>query len=55
MRHFFIDPSLVANPLTIIKGSEAHHIKNVLRLAPGDSIKLFDGSGYEYDAVIANM
>lgn len=55
MRHFFIDPPAASTPLTAIKGSEAHHIKNVLRLKPGDSIKLFDGSGYEYDAVIRNM
>ncbi len=55
MRHFFIDSSVVTKPLAAIKGSEAHHIQNVLRLKPGDSIKLFDGTGFEYEAVIINM
>jgi 16S rRNA (uracil1498-N3)-methyltransferase len=55
MRHFFIDPSLATHSLAAIKGSEAHHIKNVLRLIPGDSITLFDGTGFEYEAVIKEM
>ena len=55
MRHFFIDPSLTTHPLVSIKGSEAHHIKNVLRLLPGDGITLFDGTGFEYEAVIKDI
>lgn len=55
MRYFFIDPSLATKPSAEIRGSEAHHIKNVLRLRPGDGIKLFDGKGFEYEAVIVNM
>ena len=38
-----------------ITGSEAHHIKTVLRLKPGDGLKLFDGTGYEYDGLIVNV
>jgi 16S rRNA (uracil1498-N3)-methyltransferase len=53
MRLFFIDPSAASEPTVAIEGSEAHHIKNVLRLKPGDPIKLFDGTGHEYVAVIA--
>ena len=55
MRYFFIEPSEVKDPLVLITGSEAHHIKTVLRLKPGDSLKLFDGTGYEYDAVISGI
>ena len=55
MRHFFIDPSMLTKPLVMIKGSEAHHIRNVLRLKAGDGIILFDGTGFEYEAVISNM
>ena len=55
MRHFFIDPSAATNSLVAIQQSEAHHIKNVLRLKPGDRIKLFDGTGFEYEGVIKNM
>ncbi len=55
MRYFFIDPSSAARPLVSIKGSEAHHIKNVLRMKPGDSLKLFDGTGFEYEAVLISV
>ncbi len=55
MRHFYIDPSAATKSFIAIKGSEAHHIKNVLRLKPGDLLKLFDGTGYEYEAVISNL
>ena len=55
MRLFFIDPNRLAEPLVTIQGSEAHHIKNVLRLTTGDTIKLFDGTGYEYEATIIKL
>jgi 16S rRNA (uracil1498-N3)-methyltransferase len=55
MRHFFIDPSPTTNSVVAIQQSEAHHIKNVLRLKPGDHIRLFDGTGFEYEAVIRKM
>ena len=55
MRHFFIDPSPALNSMVSIRKSDAHHIKNVLRLKPGDRIKLFDGSGFEYEGVIRKM
>ena len=55
MRYFFIDPSLVTGLEVSITGSEAHHIKNVLRLKPGDGLKLFDGTGFEYEAAIVRV
>jgi 16S rRNA (uracil1498-N3)-methyltransferase len=55
MRHFYIDPTGAIQSLINIEGSEAHHIKNVLRLKPGDPLKLFDGTGSEYEAVIRNF
>ena len=55
MRHFFIDPSPAINSLVAIRKSDAHHIKNVLRLKTGDRLKLFDGAGFEYEAVIRKM
>ena len=55
MRYFFIDPSRVTGPEVPITGSEAHHIKNVLRLQPGDGLKLFDGTGFEYEAAIVRV
>jgi 16S rRNA (uracil1498-N3)-methyltransferase len=55
MRYFFIESSLVTGPVVSITGTEAHHIKNVLRLKPGDGLKLFDGTGFEYAAVIISV
>jgi len=55
MRYFFIDPSLVTGPEVSITGSEVHHIKNVLRLKAGDGLKLFDGTGFEYEAAIVRL
>jgi len=55
MRYFFIEPTRVTGPVASITGPEAHHIKNVLRLKPGDGLKLFDGTGFEYDAVITGV
>ena len=55
MRRFYIDPSAVAGPLVTLRGSEAHHIKNVLRLKREDRIKLIDGTGSEYEAVIKSL
>ena len=55
MRRFFIEPDTADNPVVSITGSEARHIKNVLRLKPGDTIKLFDGTGVEYTASITHL
>ncbi len=52
MRHFFIEPSQLDGCRASFSGAEARHIKNVLRLKPGDAIRLFDGTGVEYVGVI---
>lgn len=38
-----------------ITGSDAAHIKKVLRMKSGDRIGLFDGRGFEYEARIENL
>jgi len=55
MRRFFIEESKIAGPTIIITGSDAAHIKKVLRMEPGDRIGLFDGRGFEYEARIENL
>ncbi|MGD9139233.1 MAG: 16S rRNA (uracil(1498)-N(3))-methyltransferase [Desulfobacterales bacterium] len=55
MRHFYIHSSATPGSVVAIENSEAHHIKNVLRLKTGAAIKLFDGTGYEYEAVIKDL
>jgi 16S rRNA (uracil1498-N3)-methyltransferase len=45
MHCFFIDPNQAAGESIVLTGPEAHHLINVLRMAPGQAIELFDGSG----------
>ncbi len=45
-RRFFVSGPLGAGPLRL-SGPEAHHLIHVLRIAPGQQIVLFDGSGFE--------
>ncbi len=52
MRYFFVDSKALNMPFAAIEGSEVRHMKNVLRLKPGDKIRVFDGEGFEYDASI---
>jgi 16S rRNA (uracil1498-N3)-methyltransferase len=52
MRYFFVESKALNMPFAAIEGSEVRHMKNVLRLKPGDKIRVFDGEGFEYDASI---
>jgi 16S rRNA (uracil1498-N3)-methyltransferase len=38
-----------------LQGDEFHHLRHVLRLAPGAEISLFDGEGSEFQAVIVAL
>lgn len=55
MRRFFVDPTDITGPGAVISGSEARHIRLVLRLAPGREIELFDGRGNIYRAMIRKL
>jgi 16S rRNA (uracil1498-N3)-methyltransferase len=51
MHRFFVSQD---QPATIT-GSDAHQVKNVLRLKVGDKLELLDGTGKVYSAKIAKM
>jgi len=55
MRRFFIEQTRITSTKIFITGSDAAHIKKVLRMKSGDRIGLFDGRGFEYDARIENL
>jgi 16S rRNA (uracil1498-N3)-methyltransferase len=55
MRYFFIEPDKSTGSNFVITGSDARHIKTVLRLKSGDKIGLFDGKGFEYEAKIVDL
>lgn len=45
MRRFFFDPDQETNDRIMITGSEARHIRTVLRIQPGTQVELYDGRG----------
>lgn len=55
MHRFYIEDKLTVGTKADIKGAEARHIKDVLRLKGGDHILLFDGSGKEFRGEIAGI
>jgi 16S rRNA (uracil1498-N3)-methyltransferase len=55
MRYFFIEHAQSTGSTFVITGSDARHIKTVLRLKSGDKIGLFDGKGFEYEAKIVDL
>lgn len=53
MHHFFVDRSQVDHDRIVIEGSDVNHIRNVLRLKPGENILVSDGSNMVYTCRIA--
>ena len=49
---FYSDEPLQSGSTTVLAGTEAHHALHVMRLAVGDEVTLFDGSGDEYLATV---
>jgi 16S rRNA (uracil1498-N3)-methyltransferase len=47
MRRLLVDPQALREGALVVTGSQAHYLRDVLRLAPGDAVSLFDGQGYE--------
>ena len=54
MYRFYSPPEQWRADVLVLTNSEAHHCKNVLRLAAGDKIVLFDGRGRELTAEIVS-
>jgi 16S rRNA (uracil1498-N3)-methyltransferase len=52
MARFFIPKKNLTDQRGIIDGAELVHLRNVLRLTPGDRITAFDDAGWEHEAVI---
>ncbi len=49
-RYFVESP--VASERAVLAGAEAHHLLHVMRAKVGTRVTLFDGSGWEFDAVV---
>jgi 16S rRNA (uracil1498-N3)-methyltransferase len=55
-RHRFpIQEAVTVGAQAALTGTDAKHIRTVLRLRPGDRVWLFDGSGAEFEAKIESL
>ncbi|MFL6499956.1 MAG: 16S rRNA (uracil(1498)-N(3))-methyltransferase [Candidatus Udaeobacter sp.] len=55
MHRFYVAPENWDPKGLALRGSEAHHARNVLRMKAGDKLVLFNGEGRELTAEITNV
>jgi 16S rRNA (uracil1498-N3)-methyltransferase len=55
MKRFYVQPGQINAGRIAITDSQAHHLKDVLRLKKQDRIAVFDGKGMEYTARIKRL
>lgn len=48
MHHFFAAPEEIGEEYVRITGTDVNHIKNVLRMKPGETVLISDGQGRDY-------
>ncbi|MBO7401911.1 MAG: 16S rRNA (uracil(1498)-N(3))-methyltransferase [Lachnospiraceae bacterium] len=48
MQHFYVESDAVSDGTLTISGSDYNHIKNVLRMKPGEELTAVDGESREY-------
>ena len=49
MHHFFVEPSQIRDGFIRVEGSDVNHMKNVLRMKPGELTEISDGSQKRYE------
>ena len=56
MHHFFVEPSKIQENHIFIDGPDVNHIRNVLRMNPGEEVNVTDGTGEKvYRCAIASI
>src|SRR5438105_12330888 len=55
MHRFYIAPEDWNPDSLVLRGAEAHHARDVLRLQPGGRVVVFNGRGHEITAEIAKV
>ncbi len=48
MYHFFVDQSQISGDIVEITGPDVNHMKNAVRLKPGDIVRISDGGETDY-------
>lgn len=55
VRVYLPEPSPQGDGTVRLPDDEAHHVRRVLRLRPGDDLSLFDGAGGEWSATLTRV
>jgi 16S rRNA (uracil1498-N3)-methyltransferase len=55
MSTFFVDPGAITPPSIHITGDLLHHLRDSLRVRPGDSVALNDGCGTRYRVEVTHV
>ncbi len=55
MHHFFVGPDQIGEDEIRITGEDVNHIRNVLRIRPGEQISVSDGASVTYRAEVSGM
>ena len=54
-RRFHAPPNAFTQTTITLAADEARHLRDVLRLEPGDEVYVFDGLGHEFRATVSNV
>ena len=55
MPRFFVGTDQISDKNIVITGTDVNHIRNVLRMAPGEEVTVSDGQGMDYFCKIAEL
>lgn len=55
MYHFFVEPEQVQGKEIVITGPDVNHIRNVLRMKPGEEMSVSDGRGRTYTCQVDSL
>lgn len=55
MYRFFVTPEQVNGNQILITGEDVNHIKNVLRMKPGEQVRISDGESMEYFCQVKSL
>ena len=54
-RRFHAPPNAFTQQTVTLAADEARHLRDVLRLKPGDEVYVFDGMGHEFRSTVSNI
>ncbi len=55
MHRFFVTPQQIAHSAVRFDDDQAHQIRRVLRLRPGDRVLVLDGEGWQYEVTLEEV